>query len=321
MAAKSPHDRSAAAEAAAWIAQLQRPDRDTELENAFRKWLRSDPAHAAAFEHATTVWNQLPGVGALYRERARRHTPWRPLAIAASVALVAGILVLLHVLGGDVYATAVGEQRLVKLEDGSWIALNTDTVVKTRRVPGWRYVVLERGEAIFDIAKDASRPFIVAARDERVRALGTSFAVRYDDANVSVTLLEGKVMVEPPRWPWSPGKITPVEMTAGQRWRSQDNAATRLTAAELEALTAWRHGELILNETSLRDAVAEMNRYGDRALVILTPATGTVPISGVFKTRESEQFALTVAALHGLTATIEPDRIVLSGTPRAVEDR
>lgn len=319
MTSKSPHDRAIAAEAAAWIAQLQRPDRDADLENALRGWLRSDPAHAAAFEEATTVWHQLPGVGAMYRERTHRRRHWKQLAVAASVTLVAGALLLLHLLSGEVYVTAVGEQRLVKLQDGSWITMNTDTVMKTRYGAGERYVALERGEAIFDVAKDADRPFIVATGDERVRALGTSFAVRRDDATVSVLLLEGKVAVEPARPQLLGGrKVRPVQMLAGQGWRSQDNAVTRLTAAHLGRLTAWRHGELVFDAMTLRDAIAEMNRYSARPLVIQTPAAGNLPISGVFRIRESEEFARTVAALYELRVTMDDRQILLSGSPGAV---
>lgn len=312
MVSKASHDRSIAAEAATWIAQLQRPDRDADLENAFRKWLRSDPAHATAFEQATTVWNQLPGVGAMYRERAQRRTPWRRLAVAATVILVTGVL-LLRFLGGNVYGTAIGEQRLVKLEDGSWITMNTNTIARVRYSADRRYIVLERGEAIFDVAKDATRPFIVATRRERIRAIGTSFAVRRDDAAVSVTLLEGKLLIEPP-WQWGGAKVERTEMVAGQGWRSQDRTLIALSASHLEELTAWRHGELIFNDMPLRDAVAEMNRYSDKPLVIQTPAVGSLPITGVFKIRESAKFAQTVAALYGLSVVVQDERILLSGS-------
>jgi transmembrane sensor len=314
MVSKSSNDRSVAAEAAAWTAQLQRPDRDAELENAFRKWLRSDPAHATAFEQATTLWNQLPGVGAMYREQTHRRTHWKQLAVAATVTLVAGILLLSRFLAGEAYATAVGEQRLVKLEDGSWITMNTNTVVRARYGASQRYLVLERGEAIFDVAKDANRPFVVATRNERVQAIGTSFAVRRDAAAVSVTLLEGKVMVEPPRWQWGGRRIARTTMVAGQNWRSHDDSVTTLTASHLEQLTAWRHGELVFDAMTLRDAVAEMNRYSDKALVIGTPAAGSLPITGVFKIRELSEFAHTVAAVYGLTVVEQDDRIVLSGS-------
>jgi transmembrane sensor len=315
MTSKPPHDRVIAAEAAAWIAQLQRPDRDADLENAFRGWLRSDPAHAAAFEDATMVWHQLPGVGAMYRERTGHRSRWKQFAVAASVMLVAGALLLMHLLSGEVYVTAVGEQRLVKLQDGSWISMNTDTVVKTRYGTGERYVALERGEAIFDVAKDADRPFVVATGDERVRALGTSFAVRRDAATVSVLLLEGTVAIEPPRPRFGGRKVKPTQMLAGQGWRSQDNAVTQLTEAHLGRLTAWRHGELVFDAMTLRDAIVEMNRYSVRPLVIQTPAAGTLPITGVFRIRESEEFARTVAALYGLRVTADDRQILLSGSP------
>lgn len=314
MSSKSATDRSVSAEAAAWIAQLQRPDRDADLEKAFRKWLRSHPAHALAFEQATTVWHQLPGVGALYRERTRRRARWRQLSAAAAVVMVAGLLLLWRALSGDVYATAVGEQRLVKLEDGSWITLNTNTSIKVRY--GWnrRYLALERGEAIFDVTKDARRPFIVATDREQVRAVGTSFAVRRDEGAVSVALLEGKVIVEPSRWQLSANEIERAEMAAGQTWHSRDGAVNTPPPAQFERLTAWRHGQLVFSDTTLREAVAEMNRYSSTSLIIETPGAGSLPITGVFKIRDSSQFAQTVASLYDLTVVAQEERIVLSGS-------
>ena len=315
MFSRLPEDRSIAAEAVNWIARLQRPDRNAGLEHAFRKWLRSDPEHAAAFEEATTLWNDLPGIGGMFREQAQRRRRWPRIAAAAAVILLAGSALLFQFSSGDVFSTAIGEQRLVKLEDGSWMSMNTDTVVRVRYGASRRYVVLERGEALFDVSKDANRPFVVAADDEEVRAVGTSFVVRKDASIVAVTLLEGRVKVESPVRPWGADKVARVEMVAGQSWRSQDNALTTLTPADLDALTAWRRGELVFDATSLRDAVAEMNRYNDKPLVILAPAAGSLPVSGVFNIRGSAEFAQTVAVVHGLNVVVEDKRILLSLAP------
>ena len=316
MFSKLPEDRSVAAEAAAWIARLRRPDRNAELEHAFRKWLRSDPAHAAAFEQATTVWNELPGVGSMFRERTQqRRRRWPRIAAAAAVILLAGSALLVQFSRGAVYSTAIGEQRLVKLEDGSWMTMNTDTVVRVRYGASRRYLVLERGEALFDVSKDANRPFVVAADDEEVRAVGTSFVVRKDASIVAVTLLEGRLKVESSVRPWGADKVARAEMVAGQSWRSQDNALTTLTPADLEELTAWRHGELVFDAMSLRDAVAEMNRYNEKPLVIQAPAAGSLPVSGVFNIRGNQEFAQTVAVVHGLNVVVEDKRILLSLAP------
>jgi len=318
MFSELPEDRSADAEAAAWIARLQRPDRNAELEHAFRKWLRSDPAHAAAFEQATTLWNELPGVGGMFRERTQRRRRWPQIAAAAAVILLAGSALLLQFPRGNVYSTAIGEQRLVKLEDGSWMTMNTDTVVRVRYGVSRRYVVLERGEALFDVSKDANRPFVVAADHEEVRAVGTSFVVRKDASIVAVTLLEGRLKVESPGRLWGTDKVARAEMVAGQSWRSQDNALATLTPADLEELTAWRHGELVFDAMSLRDAVAEMNRYNEKPLVIQAPAAGSLPVSGVFNIRGNKEFAQTVAVVHGLSVVVEDNRILLSLAPAGV---
>jgi transmembrane sensor len=313
MTAKFPPDRSVAAEAAGWIARLQREDRDAELEQDFRSWLRSDPAHAAAFEHATTLWHQLPGVGSVFRQQERQRLGWQQLAMAAAVLMVAGLAWFAWSLRGDTYATAVGEQRLVKLEDGSWITLNTDTVIRARFGGAERIVSLERGEALFDVAKDVRRPFIVHTGSETVRAVGTSFVVRSDGDVVSVALLEGKVLVAPAARALSRTKLKQAaEMTAGSYWRSQDRTVLAMSQTQMDELTAWRHGELIFNNMALRDAVAEMNRYSEVPLVIATPSAGDLRITGVFKVRDHAAFARTVAAVHGLNMVASPQRLLIS---------
>ncbi|MGE5501698.1 MAG: FecR family protein, partial [Ignavibacteriales bacterium] len=188
---------SVRAEAAAWVARLQGPSRDKAAEQAFRRWIEADPAHAAAFDRATQVWEGIGGaavgmkVGAGVRDRMR-------MRVAASV--VAGLLLAgggWAVLRDPVYATHVGEQRTVRLEDGSVLALNTDTKVVVHYTKARRDLRLVRGEAQFDVAKNRARPFIVTAEGEQVRAVGTSFVVRDEGHAVSVTLLEGKVTVTP----------------------------------------------------------------------------------------------------------------------------
>lgn len=309
-------NRVADAEAAAWIARLQGPDRDADLENALRAWLRSDPAHGAAFERATGIWNELTVAGDAFRERTRRRTRWMQISLAAAVTAAIALTWLFIAFRGDVYATAIGEQRLVKLEDGSWITLNTSTVIRARQDRSRRYVVLEQGEAIFDVAKDGTRPFVVAIGSEEVRATGTSFLVRRQSNAVSVTLLEGAVAVEQRRRPWSGRQEPRAAMHAGQSWHSQDNTLRDLEHARLEQLIAWRRGEIVFDNLALRDAIAEMNRYSAKPLVIQLPAAGDLPVSGVFRIRDAAEFAQTVAALYELRVLVEEDRIFLSGAPR-----
>src|SRR5690606_20728867 len=127
-------------------------------------------------------------------ERPRRGVPAVAAALAASLVIaLGGVWWLTEVRGA--YATRPGEQKVATLKDGSRIALNTDTRLDVRFDAGRRRIRLDRGEAMFEVAHDADRPFVVVAGDTRVQALGTVFIVRRTGDDVVVTLVKGRVAV------------------------------------------------------------------------------------------------------------------------------
>lgn len=303
---------SARAEAAAWVARLQGPERNEATERAFRRWVEADPAHAAAFDRATQVWEGIGGAAAGMKVGAGRRARGRAMArVAASIAAVSmlagGGWMMLR---DPVYATEVGEQRTVRLEDGSLLALNTDTKVVVHYAKGRRELKLIRGEAQFDVAKDASRPFVVTAEGQQVRALGTSFVVRDEGKTIAVTLLEGTVTVASAK---AATKV--VNLTPGQRVTVGADAPPRLDRPSIKAVTAWRSGQILLDDTPLSQAIAEMNRYSDRPLAIEGKA-GDVRVTGIFRAGESQAFARTVAAQFGLAVVEQSDQTLLAPPPQ-----
>lgn len=298
---------SVRAEAAAWVARLQSPERDAETERAFRSWFESDTAHASAFNKATEVWEAIGGAASA---GMRRRAPVRAMAAAAVVAVLAGGATF-GLLRDPTYTTKVGEQRTVRLADGSRVVLNTGTKVVVDYREGERRVRLVRGEALFDVAKNPDRPFIVRAEGREVRALGTSFVVRDDGKAIAVTLIEGKVAV-------SPGKTTqgPVVLVPGERLRAASAASVpRVDRPRMEAVTAWRSGQILLDDTPLSQAVAEMNRYTPTPLDLETGRIGELRVSGIFKAGEVDAFARTVSAQYDLMLIQRPDGMVL-GEPQ-----
>ncbi len=295
---------SVRAEAAAWVARLQSPERDAETERAFRLWFDSDPAHAAAFDKATAIWEAIGGAAS--PAMARRRAPVRAMAAGLAVAMLAGAAGF-ALLGHPAYETRVGEQRTVRLSDGSRVVLNTGTRVVVDYSKGERRVRLVRGEAMFDVAKNPARPFIVAAEGREVRALGTSFVVRDEGRAIAVTLIEGKVAVS------GKAEAAPVVLAPGQRLRAATAAAPpRVDRPRMEVVTAWRSGQILLDDTPLTQAVAEMNRYTPTPLSLETDRIGALRVSGIFKTGEMDAFARTVSAQYGLTVIERPDGTVLA---------
>jgi transmembrane sensor len=206
----------------------------------------------------------------------------------------------------------------VALEDGTRITLNTATRLVVHYTQQHRLVRLETGEAFFDVAKNPQRPFVVSAGGESVVALGTAFMVRRDNNEVEVTLVEGTVSVttvttaEPSLPPTHANKV----LAPGQRLRVAGSTPT-LDHPSIDAVTAWRRGEVMLDHTRLADAIEEMNRYSPVKIVLSAPEPADIRVSGIFRTGDSARFARAIADTYQLGIVEEHTRILLAGAPRA----
>lgn len=331
------------AEASVWIAKLHGDMRGRALEHGLRRWLHEDPENARAFELATEVWEEAANLRRLipFQRGARQRSGvrwWPALAAVASCAVLVVIVGLVWMQYWGAISTAVGEQRHVVLEDGTRVFLNTDTRLVVKYEQSARRVELRRGEALFNVAKRKDWPFIVVVGDRQVRALGTSFVVRKDAERVAVTLVEGSVLVTPvvsaaneaaPATIDAPGAIaqTPAvsasvendsgefKLTPGQRLTFSNGAPIKLDTPPVERTTAWRRGQVILDDTPLRTAAAEMNRYNETKLIVQEPETAELLINGLFQAGDSTHFANAVAQAYGLTVVQRGDEIVISGKP------
>lgn len=302
-------------DAAVWIARLRAPDRSARVEKGFRRWLAEKPSHAAAFETISTAWELT---GALKRRPFPTLTRWERAgfrtgffratsAVAAAAALLAiGLFVYL---GSSGIATNVGEQRVMTLEDGTRMSLNTSTRAVVHYDQGERRIELKGGEALFEVARDPARPFVVVAGARRIEALGTTFIVREDEQTLSVTLMEGKVAV-------SPRASDPsVVLMPGQRLTLTGTQPPRLDAPGLEKMTAWRRGQIELEEAPLAEAARDMNRYSTLKIRIEDPQAARLRINGVFRTGDTAGFAAAVARSYGLGTRRGEHEIVLTGVP------
>jgi transmembrane sensor len=322
------------AEAAAWIARLHGEDRTANVEAGFKRWLAASAAHRAAFEMANEIWvgtEYLPKsvVPASVRGPKAGLVVTLPRALAAGIAVVAlGISLYFHDSG---LATRVGEQRNLTLQDGTRVSLNTASRIHVRYDRLARRVVLDEGEAYFEVAKHPDWPFVVSAGGRQVVARGTAFLVRSEKQRIAVTLVEGKVIVlpadeaVPPPSANSPAALaTPREhsrtsddftLSPGQRLTFIKHQLPKVDRPKLDRVTAWQHGQVILDHTALVDAAAEMNRYSDVTLKIEEPAAGHAEVTGIFRVGDSESFARAVAETYHLKVTTQGDQIVLAGVP------
>lgn len=297
-------------------------------QQAFDAWLSADERRAGALLRAeaalvylgtdptlTEVESTSPGPEEEAAKQSGFSRRWFLAAGAlTSAAAAAGIAGVVLMSSGREFSTAVGEVRRLPLADGSIATVNTASRIDVAIQPERRHITLEEGEAWFQVAHDARRPFVVDVGNVRVRAVGTAFSVRRNPEGVDVLVTEGVVET------WTVGhEADRVRIAGGQRtFVAEDTRDIVAVNAqdEIERALAWRNGGLAFNGEPLSYAVAELNRYNHRKLMVEDPVLARTPIVGYFRTGEPDDFARSVAPLIGAHVEIGPDemRLVASGS-------
>jgi transmembrane sensor len=318
-------------QAAAWVARMDRGDWTDASEQELRAWLEHDPRRAGALLQAQAAWTSTDPALCLARPPvATAHLPAEPPghpAVSATAwsrmisrrrAVGYGGGVIAAVLAGGLvwstrpkrYVTTVGEIRWVPLPDGSAATINTQSDVAIAFEKEMRRVSLKSGQAWFQVAKDAERPFVVEAGRIRVRALGTAFSVQRHDTGAEVLVTEGVVDA------WADGaEGNSIRLAAGSAAYVADNAAIRPAAASpssIERALAWRSGQIDLVGSRLDGAVAEFNRYNKRQLIVADPRLAAEQLDGNFRVDDPEGFAKIVGDTFEARIDLsDPDTILI----------
>jgi len=324
----SEQDRLTAA--AAWHVRLHGGEADETAWEAFTIWLEADAANRAAFDRIEDLMAELEGAAGAVAPILAQHpeTPavgmtggirvWarRPLirgaaaGLAVAAALVASIAILDRPKPPETlaYATRIGEARTVTLADGTTIRLNTGSEIAVAYGAAERRVRLERGEAIFTIAKDPARPFVVAVGDREVRDIGTVFNILRDAAQVTVTVAEGAVVVS--------GRNTdaptepPIRLAAGDQAMLKEGGSATLRRVDPEAVLAWRDGYLTYKDSPLSQVVSDLNRYFPQQTRVADEDVGARRFSGVLKMDNEDAVLKRLTELLPLTIDRAQDGVV-----------
>jgi transmembrane sensor len=387
-----------AEEAGLWDTRLRAPDCTDADRARFAQWRDADSSHGAAFERLQTIVASLRNemsradVRAL-RDAALRARPrhqWRlSLLVAASLATLTIVMAVWtelpavmgfaplrnlvafaeRITGADSaeqYITAVGQRSTVTLRDGSSIELNARTRVKVDFTETRRSVELVDGQALFHVAKNPHRPFIVRAGNREIVAIGTAFDVRVDAAYLRVTLIEGKVAVSKQsllpvaaRSVASKLATAPVasggpdlrrglpqeakidalahsgaegevflapgqQLIASLHSASDGSAFGNETAADpgmvrsvdVAKVIGWREGRVFLEDLTLGDAVAEMNRHSPVQIRVDSPQLERLRVNGMFRTGEQDAFAAALESYFPITAQHNGDTEIILTTRR-----
>lgn len=303
-------------EAAGWIERRDRPDWSDADQAQFDNWLGQSTAHFIAYHRMQDTWERSEKLIVL-----RSQTAWQPedgrsraplvfKAIGTVVALailVAGAI-FFNLPGERTYATAVGERQTVKFSDGSRIELNTDTVMRVAQND--RDVTLERGEAFFQVRHNAEHPFAVVVGNRRVTDLGTKFNIRKESDRVEVALVEGRARVDLLDAAAAPPTVlTPGDVMVAT---AVSTSLTKRSVASIADALGWRRDVIVFDHTSLADAVAEINRYNPKKIVIVDSDAAKIKIGGTFPVNGTMQLAEIARDLLKLRVDVRADEIVIS---------
>ena len=269
-----------------WFARLQDDDALESDWLAFQDWLEGDVTHGQAYDALERMWVELdPDAGAdaanddvpisqnLARPGRRRFAgrSWLYPSVAAAAAVVLAVALwpmLDQMPAAEVYRTEAAPRTLT-LADGSVIHMNRRSALTVRMNRGERSVTLADGEAAFDVAHDAARPFVILAGDHDVRVLGTAFNVLNHGERFAVSVERGVVAVSS-----SKEAGQDVRLTAGQQIEQTGAADPVLSRVDPERAAAWRQGVLIYRDAPLSVVADDLSRYFDKAVVVAPSAQG-----------------------------------------------
>ncbi len=281
-------------DAARWFVRLQEPAIDADEQQRFDAWLNQHPQHRDEFQLLQGLWSAAdllpaPRLKALLETPPKRR-PLLRYAVAASVLAVAlglGLFSGFNHPGGyrAEFATALGERKHVALPDGSVIDLNSRSRLQVRFEQDRRVIELAEGEALFSVAHDTSRPFVVEAGNGKVTVTGTRFDVRRDVTQTRVAVEQGTVKVQ--------GRDAAddqfISLTAGLGTHVDAQGKVAAAYAVNPAqLTAWRSGKLVFNNASLSEVAAEVSRYRDKPLTVTNPSVASLRLTSVFKSDNTD---------------------------------
>lgn len=311
------------AEAAQWLARLDRGPLDDARQAAFEAWLAADSRHLGAYARAQAVFVAFDRARAL-KAPGGVPLPARPAglgrravlgwAVAAAAASVGGVLLVPQLIAPpeERYTSGLGQLRRIALSDGSGLTLGTATDAIVRFDADQRGVELTRGAALFDIATDAGRRFTVTAGPVSVTALGTSFSVEHVAGGGAVLVRHGVVAVARTGGP-------PVRLRAGQRatWSAAPDrlAVTRLDRTELRRELAWTEGMLAFEGRTMAEAAAEFSRYSDFRIIVADPRLAGRRVTGWFSSSDPRGFAHAVAASFGAVAEDRENAVIIRAAP------
>ncbi|MGH8318327.1 MAG: FecR family protein [Steroidobacteraceae bacterium] len=326
-------------EASHWLIRHRTAPLSPQDKRSFDAWLRTSPECIQAYLEISAIWEEIalldPHSSAPAAELFARASADEPVAslrnacepraatdkgrqprivlrIAASIAalgmICAGLLVWWT--RAPTYSTGIGEQRSITLADGSVVHLNARTEIRVQFLAHQRDVALLQGQALFDVAKDPARPFLVRAGSTRIQVVGTRFDVNESRAGTFITVVTGRVAVFGPQVARMSGllalpaipsygedsadllkglplHVQPIFLSAEEQLTVTADRVEEAHHVDVANVTAWTERRFVFDDAPLAEVVDEFNRYNARPLVLTDPEVADMRINAVFSSPNS----------------------------------
>jgi len=306
MADVRKNEKKLRAQAVDWMLRLQEDPEDAALQERFQQWLNEDPARAVIYQRACRTMGDASHLLSSDLDFAR-NAAHKPLArrrnVVAGLLLVLGSSLAFFLADGPMRLqadamTGTGQPQSVTLADGSTVELNAESAIAIHLSPSERRITLLRGEAFFQVAADATRPFVVEAGRGTTTALGTAFDINLTQQGTKVVVTEHAVTV--------------ASEDGGRAHRLQEGEQIsydpdgRLQAAEtvdIDTATAWRQGRIVFDNSSLSSVVEQIDRYIPGRIVIAQSDLADRGISGSLDLSRPEEALDAFANAIGIRIT------------------
>ncbi|MCQ2999467.1 FecR family protein [Pseudomonas syringae] len=274
-------------QASDWLLELQaEPARFEEFDH----WLHASPEHLSAWAQVNRAWSAIeqpsttahwPAATQVTQLKPSRRK-WSMLAAACVCVIAVGVAWLNNPDWQADYHTGTGETRVVQLSDGSQLTLAARSAVDVDYSGNTRHITLLSGEALFDVAHDARRPFQVDASNVVIRVLGTSFDVARSETGTKVEVREGAVGVS--------ANGSPYRLGAGQRlWFDALQGTVQQTAMAPDEVATWVSGQQFFENATVQEVVEQLRKYQRGWIVIGDDALGQKRVTGLYDLRDTQR--------------------------------
>lgn len=300
---------SIAAQAAIWVDRMNRPAFDSAEGQRFDAWMSADPRHREAFAELAAVWDDPALLAACIEPvpAAERGPPsairrWRAALTIGAVAACASMVAFLGVTAlPHQYASQPGQIRKVVLADGSTVELGGNSAIDVQFLPWRRHVALDHGEASFDVAHDAARPFTVVVDAARVTVLGTAFHIdRLADDRMVVGVSRGLVQVG--------NGETRLAVAADEAAEIKSGVLKRVPMQPEQQISSnW----FVARDAPLADLAEKLRRFARQPIEIETARAASMRITGRFDVSDVEGTLTTLRQAYDVQVSTRRSTICL----------